>query len=323
MDIYNRNGGQRDYIKDIPHGHISVMNYCVLRVGTKYYNLETIEAFEYHMERLGQVDNADRTKSHENRILIGDANIYQNLKDHIKEVWMRSDSVIARDMILTASQDFMRGLSKPALERWLNLNVEWLKETYGKNILYCVAHFDETTPHLHCLISPVYISAKGIRTMSNKHYFDGRTMLSALQTNYSEKMQTVFKSLNRGLKGSKSRHVSIRQYYNMVNKKLDEKDIESVMAKARNNELLEITLNDKNKTLNAYKNYQSARDQDKNKLQQQNTQLYNNLKQAKKDNSLYINSMKTIAQFYKIPEQDLVKILKHCKNISKETGLDK
>ncbi|MFA6867582.1 MAG: MobV family relaxase, partial [Clostridia bacterium] len=252
----------KNYIKDAKNVTFrssgQPIQYAIMRVDRKFYNLESIEGFEYHMERKGQVENADAKKSHENRILIGDANVYNNLDQHIKGVWMRKDSCIARDMILSASPSFFKGLSKPDFERWLTLNVEWLQNTYGPNVIYCVLHNDETTSHLHVLLSVDYVNDKGKRVMSNKHFFDGKKMLSELQTNYATYMQSTFKTLSRGLKGSKDTHISIKQYYNLCAKKLDEKDLESVMAKAKNNELTEIKLNNTKKTLNAYKNYQVA-----------------------------------------------------------------
>jgi len=315
----------KNYVKDAKNVTFRSSNkpiqYAIMRVDRKFYNLESIEGFEYHMERKGQVENADAKKSHENRILIGDANIYNNLEQHIKGVWMRKDSCIARDMILTASPSFFNGLSKVDFERWLTLNVEWLQKTYGTNAIYCVLHNDETTSHLHVLLSVDYVNDKGKRVMSNKHYFDGKTMLSTLQSNYADHMQSVFKSLSRGLKGSKDTHVSIKQYYGLSNEKLDEKNIESIMAKAKNNELMEIKLNNTKKTLNAYKNYQVARDAEKENLQQQNIKLYQNLKSMQNENEMYLKGIETLAEYYKIPAKNIEKVLEYCKEKSIEKEL--
>jgi len=292
--------------------------YCIFRVDRKFYNLESVEGFEYHMERKGQVLNADATRRSENRILIGDANVYENLKQHIEGVWKRSDSCIARDLVLTTSHDFMEGIMKEDFERWINLNIEWLKKTYGDNCVYAVLHMDETTPHIHAMISPVYVNAKNKRVMSNKHFFDGKTMLSELQTNYANYIQGVFKSLRRGLKGSKQSHIDIKKFYGIVNKPLNEKDINSIIAKARNNELMEVKLNHIKKTLEAYKNHQAKEDKEKEELKQQNMQLFQALKEVKKEDAINKEAINLVAEFYKIPNNDIDKIISYCQKKIKE-----
>ena len=93
-------GGEKKniYVKDAKNVTYKSTNnniqYCIMRVGQKYYNLEAVEGFEYHMERQGQVLNADATKIKENRILIGDENIYENVNQFIKGVKIRKDSCI-------------------------------------------------------------------------------------------------------------------------------------------------------------------------------------------------------------------------------------
>ena len=292
--------------------------YCILRVDRKFYNLESVEGFEYHMERKGQVENADRTKSYENRILIGDANVYENLNQHIKNCWIRKGSCIARDMVLTASNSFFQGLSKDDFEKWLSLNVEWLEKTYSKNVIYCVLHMDETTPHLHILVSPIYTNEKGNRVMSNKHYFDGKDILSEIQSNYALHIQNSFKSLSRGLKGSKASHVSIKQYYELCSKKLDEKDMESIMAKAKNNELVEIKLDQTKKTLNYYQGMKVKDEKENEVTQKQNILLWQNLKEMKKENELYKEGIKILSKFYEMPEQKLIDIINYSNKKEKE-----
>lgn len=116
--------------------------YVILRIGRKMYTLTTVEAFEFHMERKSQVENADRTKSYENRIIIGDANIYENMNQHIRDCWIRKDSLICRDVVLTASPSFFHGLSKKDFEKWIDLNRGWLIKTYESNCIYAVLHMD-------------------------------------------------------------------------------------------------------------------------------------------------------------------------------------
>jgi len=299
------------------------IQFCVLRIGRKYFTLESVEALEYHMERKGAIENVDSTKSYENRILIGDSNIYNNLDLFIKDCNIRKDSSICRDGILTSSPEFFKGLGKADFEKWLVLNVEWLEKTFSDNILYCVLHMDESTPHLHFVTSMTYTNERGIRLMSDRHYFGSKKKMSDLQTNYAEHMQSTFKGLSRGLKGSTANHVSIKQYYQLCAEKLDEKNIESIMAKAKNNELTEIKLKETKRTLTAYKNYQVARDAEKENYQQQNVKLYQSLKNMQKENEVYIEGIKTLAEYYKIPAKNIEKVLEYCKEKSINKELEK
>jgi len=297
------------------------VQYAILRIDRKFYNLESVEVWEYHMEREGQVENADSTKTYENRILIGDGNIYENLKQHIEGVWKRKDSCIARDMVLTTSPEFMQTLSKADFEKWLTINVEWLKQSYGNNVIYAVLHLDETTAHIHVLLSVDYTNENGKRIMSNKRFFDGKAMLSELQTNYANCMIKGFKSLTRGLKGSKAFHFDVKKYYQLCAEKLDEKNIESIMAKAKNNELTEIKLKETKRTLTAYKNYQVTTDAEKENYKQQNIKLYQNLKNMQKENEMYHKGIETLAEYYKIPAKNIEKVLEYCKEKSIEKEL--
>jgi len=299
------------------------IQYTIIRVDKKFYSLEAVEGWEYHMEREGQVENADSTKTYENRILIGDANIYNNLDQRIKGVKTRKDSCIARDIIITASPSFFQNLSKPDFEKWLQLNVEWLKKTYSDNVIYCVLHLDESNPHLHILVSVDYENAKGKRVMSNNHFFGGRLALSELQTNYSQHIQSTFKTLSRGLKGSKASHISIKQYYNFITKSLNEKDKGQVLAKAKNEELVKIQLRETKNTLTAYKNYQYVEGQEKEKLKLQNVKLLQVLSKAKEHDLLFKESIKVISKLYKIPEKDLIKIVGRCQEKAKDREREK
>ena len=297
--------------------------FCVMRIGRKYFTLESVEALEYHMERKGAIENVDSTKSYENRILIGDSNIYNNLDLFIKDCNIRKDSSICRDGILTCSPEFFKGLGKADFEKWLVLNVEWLEKTFGDNCIYAVLHMDESTPHLHFVTSMTYTNEKGTRLMSDRHYFGSKHQMSELQSNYALHMQSTFKGLSRGLKGSTANHVSIKQYYKLCAEKLDEKNIESIMAKAKNNELTEIKLKETKRTLTAYKNYQVTTDAEKENYKQQNIKLYQNLKSMQKENEMYLKGIETLAEYYKIPVKNIEKVLEYCKEKSINKELEK
>ena len=42
------------------------------------------------------------------------------------------------------------------LDQWIKANLSWLKDTFGEeNLVSCVLHMDEKTPHLHATIIPI------------------------------------------------------------------------------------------------------------------------------------------------------------------------
>lgn len=42
------------------------------------------------------------------------------------------------------------------LDQWIKANLSWLKDTFGEeNLVSCVLHMDEKTPHLHATIVPI------------------------------------------------------------------------------------------------------------------------------------------------------------------------
>ena len=42
------------------------------------------------------------------------------------------------------------------LNSWIDANLKWLKDTFGEeNLVSCVLHMDEKTPHLHATVVPI------------------------------------------------------------------------------------------------------------------------------------------------------------------------
>ena len=50
----------------------------------------------------------------------------------------------------------MRIQEEGRLDKWIEANLRWLYVTFGKeNLVSCVLHMDEKTPHLHATIVPI------------------------------------------------------------------------------------------------------------------------------------------------------------------------
>ena len=129
--------------------------------------------------------------------------------------------------ILSGSHDQMMKIQQEGrLSEWINANVRWLKDTFGEdNLVSCVLHMDEKTPHLHATITPIvtterkrreregqkkYRTSKGGPRLSADDVMH-RSMLTKYQDSYGEAMKGF--GLERGIVSSIAKHVSNSTYY--------------------------------------------------------------------------------------------------------------
>lgn len=141
---------------------------------------------------------------------------------------LRTDSVLAVELMLSASPDWFKTASREQTQEWLRRNIEWIEDTFGRdNVLQVALHLDETTPHLHAFLVPEVemVETRGrkpkagspasVKTpkpaLAASHWLDGRAKMGELQDRYAAAMAPV--GLERGLKGSGARHRTIRAYY--------------------------------------------------------------------------------------------------------------
>lgn len=293
--------------RSIGSGHY----YCVFRIGKRFKNMTNIRNFKRHMEREMQVLNANN--SIKNEILIGSSNITDDVEKYLIGVKMRKDSVYATELLLTASPGFFKGTTKQDIDKWSALNKKWLEMQFGENLRYAVLHLDESTPHIHALVVPVFENDKG-KVLANKRYFGGREKLRYYQDIYANEMQSTFKSLNRGIKFSKAKHIEIRHFYSMVNTELNENDLQQLCAKAKNGELLHIKLKAIQNTLQTYKEYSRKTDAEKQQLLENNKELKKNIKELKQDNEVFKDALDILSQQYKLPQNAIKNVLKYASN---------
>lgn len=290
---------------------ITGTKYCIFRVGEKYKTINSIKGFEGHMERTFNTPNANISNRSKNKILIGDKNILENVQEYIQDIKLRKNGVLARDLLLTASPEFFRERSKQDVEHWINVNIDFLKQHFGDNIRYAVVHRDELTPHIHCLLVPKFLDQKRNKyKLSNNKYFDGRDKLSEWQDKYAEFINSEYKELKRGTKGSKAQHVKIKQYYTLVNASLDSKDLKSVLAKASNSELLEKQIKTLQATLKLYKDKCIDKDKKANIERNRALEIEKNLKELKRDKEVYKQTIRAISETYYISQQSILNIVK-------------
>ena len=100
-----------------------------------------IKMYENHSERKVDVLNVDKEKTKDNRILIGNDEVVKTVKEYIKDVGkIKSNNVLATELLLTASPAFFKNITANDQEKWIDKNIKWLKNRYGSQFIYASLH---------------------------------------------------------------------------------------------------------------------------------------------------------------------------------------
>ncbi|MGW8422410.1 MobV family relaxase [Comamonas sp. HJ-2] len=140
-------------------------------------------------------NNIDYKKSHLNKLILGDSHTVKSINQKIEALGqkkkMRSNINRAIELVLSASPEHFYDFEKsgmtreewdkliPAnfegrmdkywsrlnevkshlkidnLKQWLEDSKNWVVQEFGDNIVNVIAHFDEKTPHLHMVCTPI------------------------------------------------------------------------------------------------------------------------------------------------------------------------
>lgn len=321
-DRINRDTRLEDAKKLSYGGGIHLKNYAIFRIGKPMKNIGAVKGFEMHMDR-EFVNNANPELTKHNRILIGSEDITGDVEKYISRIKLRKNANIAKDLLLTASPDFFKGLAPFQKEEWVQLNIKWLRDNFGDNCVYANLNVDETTWHIHALIVPKFWDEKNkCYKLACSRYFDGIEKLVGWQDNYANSMKRVYKGLNRGIRYSKATYIEIRQFYTMVKQNINENDIKHVCAKAKNSELLELKLINLKKTLNTYERFISKSVKEKEALMVENKELFESVNELKQEKGVYKEAIKALSSVYGIPEKHVKKTLDYVIDTVKSKDID-
>lgn len=110
-------------------------------------------------------NNADESRTHLNRELIafpdGVRNRTQAIQHRIETAGLQrkvgKNQTRAVRVLLTGTHEQMMALANGSrLDDWCRANIKWLHDTFGRdNLVSCVLHMDEKTPHLHATVVPI------------------------------------------------------------------------------------------------------------------------------------------------------------------------
>ena len=164
-----------------------------------FYN-KTIDYRKEHEERMKK-ERTDRKKT-------------------FNQMLNNSKNVVADELMFTATNEFFKDMNKEQILAWANTCMEFVYKDLGYNkdqVLHSTIHLDEKTPHIHCVVIPLIKkldkrSNTERYTISKKQYVRDKIHLSELQDKYHKRLTDKGYDLERGIKGSDSKHIKIKEY---------------------------------------------------------------------------------------------------------------
>ena len=208
------------------------MGYCIMKISKikSFSGMGGLGDRYRHNMRLYEVDNADPTKASLNRELLDitdrdyEESFYKNIEDYKKlgvETKIRKNAILAFEIMMTYSNCE----SDMDINKWCQANLKWLDDTFNdplfsnpqtdtkaNNVISAVLHVDETTPHIHAIVIP----RDEYGHLNGTKYVENASKMRELQSRYSEYMKDF--GLDRGLLGSVSEHVQIKDFYASLGK---------------------------------------------------------------------------------------------------------
>lgn len=163
----------------------------------KRTNLGQITRSNKHNFRDQPTPNADPNKPPP-ELLFGARDLTAAIKAKLPSK-VRKNAVLAVECVLTASPEFFARATEAQRQRWIALNLQWLQQQHGDNLVQVVAHADEASFHLHAYWVPLkdgrlnYFGIQG----TPKHLAD-------IQTSYAAAVASL--GLARGQPNSQRRH---------------------------------------------------------------------------------------------------------------------
>lgn len=196
-------------------------------------------------------NNADGTRTYLNHELIafpeGVQNRTQAIQHRIETAGLKrkvgKNQTRAIRVLLTGTHEQMMALASDGrLDDWCCANTKWLQDTFGEdNLVSCVLHMDEKTPHLHATVVPVVSAPRKRREREGEQKYKEkdpaprlcandlmtRGKLRQYQDTYAQAMAGF--GLKRGVVASGARHQTQQQYNRQQSLEL-QADIERLTA---------------------------------------------------------------------------------------------
>jgi Plasmid recombination enzyme len=189
------------------------MKYAILRI-QKLKSAASVRRSLQHAFRDKDTPNADPNRRSENSHF--GAHSTREALDKFNERLpdkVRKNGVMAVEYLFTASPEIMAEKNRAQQDAYFVDALKWLEDKHGKeNVVYAGIHRDETTPHMYAYVVPLDDRGR----LNARHFFGEQNALGKMQTDFAERVGQKH-ALERGIEGSKAKHVKIQQYYAQVN----------------------------------------------------------------------------------------------------------
>lgn len=224
------------------------MNYCILRAGKVKDRQQITEATEHNL-RLRSQPNIDAKRTPLNQVLVNSLgaslksapDMQKKLTQYYDSLGIkeRADNVLMLEFMVSASPEFFEGKTPEQVDIWAKRQVEFMKRELGDQVKLAVLHLDETSPHLHFMVSTEHKTVKRYKnrygettketwSLNAKRYND--IFLRELHDRHAEANKDF--GLKRGVKGSMRNHTTLKEFYGLVDKAMDsdyQKEIEDTI----------------------------------------------------------------------------------------------
>jgi hypothetical protein len=188
-------------------------NKAVLRVA-KIKSTRALRGALSHNLRVQETPNADHSKTGLNWSAKGMKTIDECMNRYsglIGSQTVRKNAVHAIEVVVSGSPERMHEMSKNERTEYFNDSLKWLSSQFGgnKNLVSVVIHEDEQTPHMQVIYTPIDEKGK----LNARAFIGGhRGRMTELQSEFANEV-SIKHGLERGIKGSKATHATVKEYY--------------------------------------------------------------------------------------------------------------
>jgi hypothetical protein len=193
-----------------------MMKYAIIRM-QKLKSVVAVRRSLQHSYRDQDTPNADPERAQTNTHLgaLSSANALEKFNAALPDK-IRSNAVLCVEFLVTASPEKMKEMTKEQQNAYFDAALQFIEEKHGwQNVICAGIHRDETTPHMYAYVVP-----KKDGKLNCRAFYGEKDALSKLQSDFAEHVGKKHE-LERGIKGSKAKHTSIKKFYADLNKTAD------------------------------------------------------------------------------------------------------
>jgi hypothetical protein len=95
----------------------------------------------------------------------------KRFEDNLGKVNVRKNAVMLHEVVITMSPEQAKKMSKGEMTAYFNDALKWGASIHGdnQNLVSFHVHYDEKTPHLHALFTPIVKNDKGIPKLASRN----------------------------------------------------------------------------------------------------------------------------------------------------------